>query len=83
MSAALESAAAKRGREMAGRVKEHCPELVPFLKELHALGMIDGWRSVTYCGPVDGAPQYHAAPSTLFGNELLAWNAAQKRKDRR
>ncbi|WP_025916151.1 hypothetical protein [Herminiimonas sp. CN] len=28
-------------------VKEKCPELVPMIKELHALGMIDGWRSVT------------------------------------
>lgn len=28
-------------------VKEKCPELVQMVKELHALGMIDGWRSVT------------------------------------
>lgn len=28
-------------------VKEKMPEIVPMIKELHALGMIDGWRSVT------------------------------------
>lgn len=28
-------------------VKEEMPEVVPMIKELHAMGMIDGWRSVT------------------------------------
>jgi hypothetical protein len=28
-------------------VKERCPELLEMIKGLHALGMIDGWRSVT------------------------------------
>lgn len=28
-------------------LKERCPELVQMIKGLHALGMIDGWRSVT------------------------------------
>ena len=28
-------------------VKARMPELVPVIKDLHALGMIDGWRSVT------------------------------------
>lgn len=28
-------------------VKQEMPEIVPMIKELHALGMIDGWRSVT------------------------------------
>lgn len=27
-------------------VKEEMPEIVPMIKELHAMGMIDGWRSV-------------------------------------
>lgn len=27
-------------------VYEHLPELVPFIKELHEAGLIDGWRSV-------------------------------------
>ncbi|AMP13668.1 hypothetical protein CPter291_1394 [Collimonas pratensis] len=28
-------------------VKAKAPELVAVIKDLHALGMIDGWRSVT------------------------------------
>jgi hypothetical protein len=28
-------------------IKERCPELHQMIKELHAAGMIDGWRSVT------------------------------------
>ena len=27
-------------------VYEHLPEAVPFIKELHEAGMIDGWRGV-------------------------------------
>lgn len=27
-------------------VHEHLPEMLPFIKELHEAGMIDGWRSV-------------------------------------
>ena len=30
-------------------VKEHIPEIVDLIKELHAAGMIDGWRSVRNC----------------------------------
>lgn len=28
-------------------VHAHLPELVPFIKELHEAGMIDGWRGVS------------------------------------
>ena len=28
-------------------IKERCPELHQMIKELHAMGMVDGWRSVT------------------------------------
>ena len=35
-----------RAAEMAALHKQHLPEYVPMLKELHALGMIDGWRSI-------------------------------------
>ncbi len=31
-------------------IHEHMPEMLPEIKELHALGMIDGWRNVTYAG---------------------------------
>lgn len=30
-------------------VQENMPELVPFIRELHELGMIAGWRAVTGC----------------------------------
>ena len=30
-------------------IKKHMPELVEFIKELHAAGLIDGWRSVKKC----------------------------------
>lgn len=26
--------------------KQHLPEFAPFIKELHAAGLIDGWRSI-------------------------------------
>jgi len=28
-------------------VKEKMPEILPMIKQLHALGLIDGWRAVT------------------------------------
>ena len=30
-------------------VLENMPELVPFIHELHQLGLIDGWRAVSCC----------------------------------
>ena len=42
---------AERERVAANRafVLEHMPELVDFIKALHAEGMIDGWRAVGNC----------------------------------
>lgn len=42
---------AERERVAANRafVHEHMPELVDFIKELHAEGLIDGWRAVENC----------------------------------
>lgn len=36
-----------RAQEAKEIVHQHCPEIVPMLQGLVALGMIDGWRSVT------------------------------------
>lgn len=36
-------------------VHEHLPELVPFIKGLHAEGLIDGWRTVVRCSLLDDA----------------------------
>ena len=44
---------AERAR-IAGNVaglREQCPELVPFFKDLHAEGLVDGWRAIDYVGP--------------------------------
>lgn len=35
-------------------VQENMPELVPFIRELHDLGMIAGWRAVTGCHKAGG-----------------------------
>lgn len=34
-------------------VIEHLPEAVQFIKDLHAEGLIDGWRNVTRCTLLD------------------------------
>lgn len=36
-------------------VEAHLPDLVPFVKELHAEGLIDGWRAVRHCRLLKGA----------------------------
>ena len=36
-------------------VCEHMPELVPFIRELHEAGMIDGWRGVIEVGVFQNA----------------------------
>lgn len=35
-----------RAAENRDLVRAHLPEALPFIKELHELGMIDGWRNV-------------------------------------
>lgn len=42
----LTPAAQARVRENRALVHEHLPEALPFIKELHELGLIDGWRNV-------------------------------------
>lgn len=42
----LSAAAQARVAENRALVHEHLPEALPFIKELHELGMIDGWRDV-------------------------------------
>lgn len=43
---ALSAAAQARVHENRALVREHLPEALPFIKELHELGMIAGWRAV-------------------------------------
>lgn len=42
----LSAAAQARVHKNRALVHEHLPEALPFIKELHELGMIPGWRSV-------------------------------------
>lgn len=35
-------------------ILEHMPEMLPIIRELHAEGMIDGWRSVVRSTLLDG-----------------------------
>lgn len=42
----LSAAAQARVHENRALVREHLPEALPFIKELHELGMISGWRAV-------------------------------------
>ena len=32
-------------------VRQSLPELVPLIRDLHAEGLIDGWRAIDYAGP--------------------------------
>lgn len=43
----LSEAQHARIKQTIATVKELMPEILPMIKDLHAMGMIDGWRSVT------------------------------------
>ncbi|WP_025918269.1 hypothetical protein [Herminiimonas sp. CN] len=51
----LSEAEHARIKQTIATVKEEMPELLPMIKDLHALGMIDGWRSVTITKVKDDA----------------------------
>lgn len=56
-----------QGREMRARVKAIIPEAVAFIRELHRLGLIAGWRNVVYVGP----------PREIgIGFNLIEWNGS-------
>lgn len=39
---------------MRSLVLAEIPDAVPFIRELHQAGLIDGWRNVSYVGPPRG-----------------------------
>lgn len=41
-----QQSAEERAQATRALIKQHLPEAVPFIRELHQLGMIDGWRNV-------------------------------------
>lgn len=49
----LSDAEKAKAAETAGQAKALMPEIVPIVKELYELGMIDGWRDVTIT-PLNG-----------------------------
>lgn len=51
--APLADAEKARAAATARQAKELMPEIVPLVKELYELGMIDGWRNVTIT-PLNG-----------------------------
>lgn len=34
-------------------VLDHMPELLPLIRDLHAEGMIDGWRAISNCNLIE------------------------------
>ena len=43
--------------QMIATIKEKSPELLQFIKDLHAEGLIDGWRAVTITKENDAIPK--------------------------
>lgn len=53
--APLSPADEARIAETRAAVLEHMPEMLLFIRNLHAEGLIDGWRSVTRCTLLEGS----------------------------
>lgn len=49
----LSEADQQRIAENRAMVLQHMPEAVQFIKDLHAEGLIDGWRNVARCTLLD------------------------------
>ncbi|MDP2398872.1 MAG: hypothetical protein Q8M53_11005 [Burkholderiales bacterium] len=47
MSEQLTPAQRAHAENMRAAVHKHCPDLLPQIRELTQLGLIDGWRNVT------------------------------------
>lgn len=62
----INDAERERAAAMRAAVHAQMPEVIPIIREFVAEGLIDGWRNVTYCGPVDGGPKYHTVPATVW-----------------
>ena len=62
-------------------VKEHIPEMVDIIKDFHARGMIPGWRSVAWAGPLEqrprGSKEVHGP--FLTGREFTETGRKEKR----
>ncbi len=56
MSDELTPAQRARAAAMRDAVRTHCPDLLPEIRELQQLGLIDGWRNVVSV-LVEGPPR--------------------------
>jgi hypothetical protein len=54
---ALSEAEQQRIASNRQKVRELAPELLPVIADLHAEGLIEGWRAVRYIGPCDVSEQ--------------------------
>jgi hypothetical protein len=59
------------------QVKELMPELVSVVKDLHAAGLIDGWRDVAYVGPIRPEP---SGPKVFTADRMVLESAAATRE---
>lgn len=50
----LSPAEETRVAESRAAILEHMPEMLPIIRNLHAEGLIDGWRSVARCALLEG-----------------------------
>lgn len=53
------------------RIKADLPEFIPFFKELYELGMVTGWRDITYVGPPRADP-----PGGIHAGQMVLESAA-------
>lgn len=57
MSAEISGAERDRIAANIAYTKAHLPGFAAFFKDLHALGMVTGWRDIDYVGPVRPGPK--------------------------
>ncbi len=72
MTAAAQISAAERERIAANiaYTRAHLPGFAEFFKDLHALGMVTGWRDIDYVGPP------RAGPKGITADKLVLESAA-------
>lgn len=69
-----------RRKENWERLKVEIPEAADFVKELYALGMVDGARCVAYVGPAADAPKPNPAKTiTAAEMDLESFSAMRGR----
>lgn len=53
-------------------VMESMPEILPFIKELHAAGAIEGWRNIVEVGPPIEVPEAPREPAPREDESMQA-----------